>query len=434
MISTMTSRFLFVLYNLFLLPLLLGIVKLLAFSKTNIRESLEKREGQWERLADGVSKRDWQKPLIWLHVASAGEFLQAQPVIERCVAEGAECVLTYSSINAYRWLERPQQSKIEGLLATEFLPPDTLWNARRLLGLLQPSRLVWVSYDLWPNLVWEAHQQKIPQSLISAIVHSDSRRTGNIVGRSFYHSIYECLEHILTVSEADRQRILSAIPEHPKVEVMGDTRCDSVLERRDRLKIPELPQAAKDGFVFVAGSTWPPDEECIFSALKEALTEFPELFLILAPHEPTEKYLENAEKYFAGIPLVRWSNIPTSPEGVRILLIDSVGILAGLYHSAKMAYVGGAFTTGVHNILEPLAMGATVAFGPKHDNSTEALQMIEQKLVNTVKNSAEFRKLLFNLLADQESCLELGRQSRVFVESQAGAAELCVPLLMKDLS
>ena len=434
MISSMTSRFWFAAYNLFLLPLFLGIVKLLAFSKTNIRESLEKREGQWERLADGISKRDWQKPLIWLHVASAGEFLQAQPVIERCVAEGAECVLTYSSINAYRWLERPQQSKIQGLLATEFLPLDTLWNARRLLGLLQPSRLVWVSYDLWPNLVWEAHKQKVPQSLISAIVHADSRRTGNIVGRSFYHSIYECLEHILTVSEADRQRILSAILEHPKVEVMGDTRCDSVLERRDRLKIPELPQAAKDGFVFVAGSTWPPDEECIFSALKEALTEFPELFLILAPHEPTEEYLGNAEKYFAGIPLVRWSNISTSPEGVRILLIDSVGILAGLYHSAKMAYVGGAFTTGVHNILEPVAMGATVAFGPKHDNSAEAMQMLEQKLVNTVKNSAEFRKLLFDLLADQESCLELGRQSRVFVESQAGAAELCVPLLMKDLS
>ena len=434
MISSMTSRFWFAAYNFFLLPLFLGIVKLLAFSKTNIRESLEKREGQWERLADGISERDWQKPLIWLHVASAGEFLQAQPVIERCVAEGAECVLTYSSINAYRWLERPQQSKIQGLLATEFLPPDTLWNARRLLGLLQPSRLVWVSYDLWPNLVWEAHKQKVPQSLISAIVHADSRRTGNIVGRSFYHSIYECLEHILTVSEADRQRIFSAILEHPKVEVMGDTRCDSVLERRDRLKIPELPQAAKDGFVFVAGSTWPPDEECIFSALKEALTEFPELFLILAPHEPISEYLENAEKHFAGIPLVRWSNISTSPEGVRILLIDSVGILAGLYHSAKMAYVGGAFTTGVHNILEPVAMGATVVFGPKHDNSAEAMQMLEQKLVNTVKNSAEFRKLLFDLLADQESCLELGRQSRVFVESQAGAAELCVPLLMKDLS
>ncbi len=429
----MTSRFWFAVYNLFFLPLFFGIVNLLAFFKTNIRESLEKRKNQWERLGDGVSKRDWQKPLVWLHVASAGEFLQAQPVIERCVAGGAECVLTYSSINAYRWLESPQQAKIPGLLATEFLPTDTLWNARRLLGLLQPSRLVWVSYDLWPNLVWEARQQKVPQFLISAIVHADSLRTGNMVGRSFYNSIYECLEHILTVSEEDRQRILSAIPEHPKVEVMGDTRCDSVLERRDHLKITKLPQIAKNGFVFVAGSTWPPDEACIFPALKEALSEFPELFLILAPHEPTEEYLKNVEKHFDGIPFVRWSNISSAPESVRILLIDTVGILAGLYRSAKMVYVGGAFTTGVHNILEPVVMGASVAFGPKHDNSTEALQLLEQNLVNTVNNPAEFRKLLFHLLADQERCLELGRKSQVFIENQAGAAEMCVPLLMKDL-
>ncbi|MCH2266736.1 MAG: 3-deoxy-D-manno-octulosonic acid transferase [SAR324 cluster bacterium] len=430
----MSSRFWFLVYNLFVLPLLFGIIKLFAFSKANIRESFEKREGLWDRLADAVSERDWQKPLLWLHVASAGEFLQAQPVIARCVAEGAECVLTYSSINAYRWLERPQQTKIPGLLATEFLPPDTIWNARRLLGLLLPSRLVWVSYDLWPNLVWEAYSQKIPQSLISGIVHADSRRTGNFIGRSFYHSLYICLEHILTVSESDRRRVLSAIPEHPKVEVMGDTRCDSVLERRDRLSLQELPPAAKDGFVFVAGSTWPPDEACIFPGLKEALTEFPELFLILAPHEPTEEHLKNAENYFDGIPIARWSKVSEAADDVRILLIDSVGILAGLYRCAKMAYVGGAFTTGVHNILEPVAMGATVAFGPKHDNSSEALQMLEQKLVSSVNHSAEFRNLLFELLADQERCLELGRQSRAFVESQAGAADRCVPLLMADLS
>ena len=170
----MTSRFWFLGYNLFVLPLLFVIVKFSAFFNLNIRESLEKREGLWNRLAEAVSKRDWQKPLLWLHVASAGELLQAQPVIARCVSAGAECVLTYSSINACRWLERPRQAKIPGLLATEFLPPDTIWNARRLLGLLQPSRLVWVSYDLWPNLIWESYNQKMPQPLISAMTRADS--------------------------------------------------------------------------------------------------------------------------------------------------------------------------------------------------------------------------------------------------------------------
>ncbi len=430
----MTSRFWFLTYNLILLPLLSGVVKIFASYNSKISESIEKREGLWERLEVAVSKRDWQKPLLWFHVASAGEFLQAQPLIDRCIAEGAECVVTFSSVNAFHWLQRPDQTETQNLLAAEFLPVDKIHNIRSLLGLLQPSRLVWVSYDLWPNLVWEAHRQGIPQSLISGIIHAGSLRTVNFIGRSFYHSLYECLEHILTVSEADSQRVLSAIPDHPQVKVMGDTRCDSVLERRNNLEIPQLPPAAKDSFVFVAGSTWPLDETCIFPGLQEALNKFPELFLVLAPHEPTEEHLKNAENFFSGTQMVRWSQVNTATLDVRILLIDSVGILAGIYHSAKIAYVGGAFTTGVHNILEPAAMGASVSFGPKHSNSMEALIMLEQKLATTVKNSSEFQNWLFDILGNQELCDQLGRSSKEFVETQAGAAKICIPFLMDGLS
>ena len=430
----MTSRFWFLTYNIILIPLLSVVVKILATFHSKINESIEKREALWERLEEAVSKRDWQKPLIWFHVASAGEFLQAQPLIVRCIAEGAECAVTYSSVNAYHWLQRPDQTETQNLLAAEFLPVDRIYNVRRLLGLLQPSRLVWVSYDLWPNLVWETYRQGIPQSLVSGIIHGSSLRTSFFAGRSFYHSLYECLEHILTVSEADSQRVLSAIPNHPLVKVMGDTRCDSVLERRDNIKIPQLPPAAKDSFVFVAGSTWPLDETCIFPGLQEALNKIPELFLVLAPHEPTEEHLKNAENFFSGTQMVRWSQVNTATLDVRILLIDSVGILAGIYHSAKIAYVGGAFTTGVHNILEPAAMGATVAFGPKHSNSMEALIMLEQKLATTVKNSSEFQNWLFDILGNQELCDQLGRSSKEFVETQAGAAKICIPFLMDGLS
>ena len=225
----MSKRFWFVVYNLLILNLLSGAVKVLAPFRRNIRDGLEKREGLWERLESSVSKRDWQKPLLWFHVASAGELLQAKPLIDRCSAQGSECLLTYSSINAFRWLDQPGQKENLNLLAAEFIPFDLISNVRRLLGLLQPSRLIWVSYDLWPNLVWEAHRQKIPQSRVSGIVHASSMRTVHFVWRSFFRSLYECLDQILTVSEADRQRILSAFPDHPYVEVMGDTRCDSVL-------------------------------------------------------------------------------------------------------------------------------------------------------------------------------------------------------------
>ena len=426
----MATRFWFVVYNLIFLPLLSGTVKILAPFSRNIKDSLEKREGLWERLENAVSNRDWQKPLLWFHVASAGELLQAQPLIDRCSAQGSECVLTYSSVNAFRWLQRPGQKEILNLLAVEFLPLDLICNVRRLLGLLQPSRLIWVSYDLWPNLVWEAHRQKIPQSLVSGIVHASSLRTISFAGRSFFRTLYKCLEHILTVSEADRQRVLSAFPEHTCVEVMGDTRCDSVLERRDNLQVPKLPADAENKLVFIAGSTWPPDEKCVFPGLKDALESHPDLFLIIAPHEPTEDHLSNAENYFAGIPMSRWSNMSSDSEQLRIILVDSVGILAALYHHAQMAYVGGAFTTGVHNVLEPAVMGATISFGPKHSNSMESLQMLEKGLAACVKDADEFRGWLFNLLDDRKRCRELGKQSREYVERQAGASERCFPLLV----
>ena len=120
----MTSRIWFLLYNLICLPLMLATTKLLATCIPKIRESIKKREGLWVRLEEGISKRGWQKPLLWFHVASAGEFLQAQPVIARCTAEGTECVLTFSSINAFRWLQSPGQTETYNLLVTDFLPVE----------------------------------------------------------------------------------------------------------------------------------------------------------------------------------------------------------------------------------------------------------------------------------------------------------------------
>ncbi len=430
----MNSRFWYISYNLFILPIFFGIVKFLALFKPDIREGIEKRYNLWERLEEKVSKRNWQKPLIWFHVASAGEFLQAKPVVERCILRGAECLLTYSSINAFRWIENEKQQKINGLLTTEFIPFDSIWNARRLIGLIQPSRLVWISYDLWPNLIWEAYFKNIPQSLISAIVHKNSLRTNSFLGRSFYKSIYSCLEHILTVSEADSMRILSAIPEFKKIKVMGEIRCDSVIERRKNLEIPKLNQAKKAEFVFIAASTWPKDEKCIFPSLKEALKKFPEMFLIIAPHEPTEKHLNNTEIFFDEFKIQRFSSMPPDPSRNRILLIDSVGVLAGLYFYANMVYVGGAFTTGVHNILEPASMKAKIAFGPKYSNSIAAIEMVNQKIAFSIENSEKFNKLLFDSLAKRELCIDLGKKACIFVENQVGATDLCVPLLMENIS
>ena len=151
---------------------------------------------------------------------------------------------------------------------------------------------------------------------------------------------------------------------------------------------------------------------------------------LTARRKPGSSPTLNVEKYFAGIPILRWSKLSSDGEKVRVILVDSVGILAYMYHHAQIVYVGGAFTTGVHNVLEPAVMGAAVSFGPKHSNSMESLHMLEQGLAACLKNAEEFQSWLYNLLDNPKRRLELGKKSKEYVEGQAGASERCLPLLV----
>lgn len=434
------SQFWNLCYNL-LFPLIVTLLRLLSLRSAKVKEGFEGRKALWMRLSSALKYRDWHKALIWFHVASAGEYLQAQPVMELCVRDGNECVLTFNSVNAQKWIERTRGSKLkQGILFEDYLPLDFPFNMRRLLGMIQPSCLVYVSYDLWPNLVWESGKQNIPQYVISGIVHEDSFRAKYRWGRSFYASMYKEMTGIYTVSKSDQQRVQTSLSQsqasNMEIEVMGDTRCDSVLERRDASTPLELPECIKEGFVFIAGSTWRPDEDCIYSVLKEALQSHPELKIILAPHEPVSEYLEHAEQFFAGIPMMRWSELQSQSTGdspeFRILLVDKIGVLYSLYQFGSAAYIGGAFTTGVHNTLEPTVYGLPVLFGPKHNNSMEALRLVQENLAFCTPDSQSFKTRFLHLLNHPHECESLGKQACLMIESQRGASDYAFHKISKS--
>ncbi|MGA1598520.1 MAG: 3-deoxy-D-manno-octulosonic acid transferase [bacterium] len=418
-----------------LLQALLQLVKRKALRDKNLQDGLQGREGLWERLGAQVAKRSWGRPLVWFHVASAGEFLQALPVMERCVARGWECGLTYSSVNALRWLERMSSRLPLGVVFTEFLPADTRWNAQRLLATVQPQSLVFVSYDLWPQLIWEASRQQVPLFLISAIVHSGSFREAHPLGRSLYRTLYRQFDRMFAVSEEDAARIRRSVGGGVNLQVTGDTRCDSVLERRDRMAPLEWPEWLRERFVFVAGSIWPEDERCIASALNQSLHKHPELLVVLAPHEPTPEHLNSAEEAFQDWPQARWSEygVKLSPE-TRVLVIDAVGVLAQLYQVAQAAFVGGAFTTGVHNTMEPASFGVPVVFGPRFDNALEARTMLQRNAAFSVDSLEAFAAHLRRWLENPEECRQQGQRARRVIEEQRGAAEACVPWILPESS
>jgi 3-deoxy-D-manno-octulosonic-acid transferase len=437
------------LYNALLLPLLRAGARVAALRSAKLRETLAGQRGAVARLEAALAGRDAARPLLWFHVASAGELLQAQPVLERFLAAGTPCVLTVTSVSGVRWARRHWDAarRPAGLLAVDFLPPDTAANARRLLRTLRPTALVFTKYDLWPNLVWEAARAGVPQYLLAATLQPRSWRERSALARSFYGTLYAPMAGIFAVTEADAARFLRAAPGHAGVAVLGDTRFDSVLERRARIAPPPLPPydgadapggagssgagpaGAAQGPVLVVGSAWPPDEERVFPALREALARYPGLRALVVPHEIDAGHLAAIEAAFGpspagpGVPTARFTALGPGAASWRLLVVDAVGVLSALYAHASLAYVGGAFTTGVHNVMEPAAMGAPPIFGPFHQNSPEALHLLAQGLAFAIHDADGFRRVLFSLLDDPARTAALGARARAYVESQAGAAE-----------
>lgn len=413
------------LYNALLLPLLAVGVRLAALRSAKLRATLAGHRGLWARLEHALAARDPARPLLWFHVASAGEFLQAEPVLSRCLAAGTQCVLTVTSVSGQRWATRWAEARGDAPrpLAVDYLPLDTARNTLRLLRALRPSALIYTKYDLWPNLVWGAAGAGVPQYLLSATLHERSWRDRSALARSFYRTLYAPLAGIFAVTEGDAARFRRAVPQHPGVAVLGDTRFDSVLERRARIVPPPLPPYGDEGVVLVVGSSWPPDEQRILPGMLEALARYPTLRVVLVPHEVDAPHLARLEADCADWPTVRLSRLTAEAKAWRVLLVDSVGQLSALYAHAAVAYVGGAFSTGVHNVMEPAAMGTPPIFGPFHQNSPEAMHLAAAGLAFPIEDAQAFRAALFALLDDPARRAELGARARAWVEGQAGAAQ-----------
>jgi 3-deoxy-D-manno-octulosonic-acid transferase len=416
-------------YRFILQPLLMQLIQLQAKKKPNLKEALDGRIGLWERMDEALQQRDWDLPLLWLHAASAGEILQAEPIIRQFEKENVQLVLSYTSVNAKRWLESGSTKLPNSVIWKDYLPIDNHFNALRILAKLQPDALVYVSYDLWPNLVWEAQRKGVPQFLVSALVHQGSWRHSNLIGRSLFSTIYKAMQEIAAISAGDAQRILESYPEST-IKVVGDTRVDSVLSRRDSVVPPVFPKTWNKENVLIGGSIWPADVDCLRSVLLEALEELPELRLILVPHEPTEEHVSEIKEIFTSYPIHLWSQGQKEEFAkARVLIVDEIGILSSLYAKANLAFVGGAFTTGVHNIMEPAAFGLPTFFGPRFHNYSTAIRFVEDKLAHSVRNSEELRLLIMPLLKEPDKAKELGMRAQNLLEQEAGAAQKCAELI-----
>ena len=407
-------------YNILIVPLLLFAMKIAPWFNKKVKIGVQGRKRLFEDLIVNMSSLNRKKKLVWFHSSSLGEFEQAKPIIEKLKkSSDVNILVTFFSPSGLENSKKYPHADI-----VSYLPLDTTANAEKFISLVNPSLLVLMRYDLWPNHIYELAKRNIPIFLVDATMRSDSARK-KIFAKNFHKHLYGKISKILTVSETDAVNFIAFGLPVDEINSVGDTRFDRVYQRslvaKDRNLIrSEILQNKK---VIVAGSTWFEDEDVLLPAFMK-LTEYDEnVLLIIAPHEPTLVHLEKLENECAGkVKSIRFSFL-NNYKDEKIILIDSIGILLTLYYYADIAFVGGSFKSNIHNVLEAAVYGVPVIFGPKITNSQETIKLAELGGGIIIKNKKEAYQSLRLLTSNQEVRQAKGRISREYVQSNLGATE-----------
>jgi len=372
---------------------------------------------------------------VWIHVSSVGEFEQARPLITELARARPDIpiALTFSSPSGFRFARRREHVGGESNIAfLDYLPEDTSKNMRLCFECLSPRLLILVKFDIWPNLVWTAHDRGVPIVLVDATLSRSSRRLSRL-GRSFYRSIYAAITRIVAISELDAERFRSSVPQHARITVAGDTRFDRVMERWNEREATSLAYDPLGRHVVIAGSTWPADETRLLPALAGILANDAGVCAIIAPHEP------EPDRVAA---LVRWTgqngfSVHTvtggGPPGARVAIIDTVGVLAEAYRLGTIAYVGGGFSTGVHSVLEPAIAGLPVLFGPVNANSLEAAELIAHGGAFCVRTAHELQEQIHRLLGNTSTLTDAAVAAQKYVHARTGATSKCMEAIAEFL-
>ena len=370
------------------------------------------RKGTFRYLEEKVS--GWRR-VIWFHCASLGEFEQGRPLIEliRQNDPEAKILLTFFSPSGY--VVRKDYSKAD---CVAYLPADTPRNARRFISLADPEKVFFIKYEYWYFFLKELHRRGIPTYLVSAIFREE-QVFFRWYGR-WFRRLLDFYSHIFVQDDGSKKLLHDYSIDH--VSVSGDTRFDRVKQvSRSAPALPLVEKFAGGSLLLVAGSTWPADEKLLIRYFRESGFSFK---MILAPHEVHPSNIQRMVSSFYPHESVTWSEASEERlEKARILIIDSIGMLSSLYGYGRLAYVGGGFGKGIHNILEAAAYGIPVVFGPNHEKFKEAVDLKEKEGAFAIREYEDLSILLDDLMGHSEKINDAGKIAGSYVDERSGSVQ-----------
>lgn len=391
----------------------------------------EKVRKMWrgEREAFKILKQkvDPNAKYIWFHAASLGEFEQGRPLMERIRKDYPQykILLTFYSPSGYE-----VRKNYEGADIICYMPVDTRLNAIRFLRLVRPVMAFFIKYEFWSNFLHILKYRNIPTYSVSSIFRED-QVFFKWYGRS-YAGVLKCFTRFFVQNE-ESKRLLEGIG-ITAVDVVGDTRFDRVLQIKEAAKQLPICEAFRTGVassqsadvphhdfkVFVAGSSWPPDENIFIPFFNE----HKDWRLLIAPHVIAEEHLKLILSLIKDKKVVRYTQ--TTPEEAAeadVLIIDCFGLLSSMYNYGDVAYIGGGFGVGIHNTLEAAVWNMPVIFGPNNKKFQEAQGLLKSGGGFEINTYEDFSGLMSSLMNDETFLKQAGDKAGTFVAHLAGATD-----------
>ena len=391
----------------------------------------EKVRKMWrgEREAFKILKQkvDPNAKYIWFHAASLGEFEQGRPLMERIRKDNPQykILLTFYSPSGYE-----VRKNYEGADIICYMPVDTRLNAIRFLRLVRPVMAFFIKYEFWSNFLHILKHRNIPTYSVSSIFRED-QVFFKWYGRS-YAGVLKCFTRFFVQNE-ESKRLLEGIG-ITAVDVVGDTRFDRVLQIKEAAKQLPICEAFRTGVassqsadvphhdfkVFVAGSSWPLDENIFIPFFNE----HKDWRLLIAPHVIAEEHLKLILSLIKGKKVVRYTQ--TTPEEAAeadVLIIDCFGLLSSMYNYGDVAYIGGGFGVGIHNTLEAAVWNMPVIFGPNNKKFQEAQGLLKSGGGFEINTYEDFSGLMSSLMNDETFLKQAGDKAGAFVAHLAGATD-----------
>ena len=419
-------------YNVVFYPLLFVVGCLFSLLNNKFRKGVFGRFQSISKLTNYFKTIDQTKDIYWFHAASLGEFYQVKPEIDglKEVSTNNITILSFSSPSGF------ENAKSNSIDFKFYMPFDFPWSVNRALKIIAPKKIIFASYDIWPNMVWMANRMDIHTNIFSARVKDGSIKLKPVF-MSFYKSIYQSLSTIYTVADKDYKRIkkIIGVSDKPILRSLGNPRYDMVMKTVDDFTQVHQQSVLLRQKRIIIGSAHSEDDENFIPVLSQIMKDNPDYKVLYAPHEPGETEISRIQSLFKKhgfeSSIFQKKDSFKLPDE-RVIVLGIVGVLSKLYWQGQIAYVGGGFSTGIHNVMEPAIARLPVLFGPNYQHAHEAEELLENSGGFCINTRDEFNVVMNQLISEKEYYLKTSFVATEVIHNNLGSSTRIIRSLIRE--